>query len=192
MAQDNKQLPEGTDKVIAGASGSSGAATGDAAGRGEETITAEKPARASRGTAAEGTGTVMDKLRSGREKAAGQAADKARDFVGQGIERSSEALGNVGRLVSDTATGLDERLGAEYGDYARRAGEAIENAAQRLASKDPDELIDDTREFVRKSPGVALAGAAIVGFALARLIKSGLDSGRGERARGAGRGDEER
>ena len=112
--------------------------------------------------------------------------------MGQGIERSSEALGNVGRLVSDTATGLDERLGAEYGDYARRAGEAIENAAQRLASKDPDELIDDTREFVRKSPGVALAGAAIVGFALARLIKSGLDSGRGERSGGAGRGDEER
>jgi hypothetical protein len=42
--------------------------------------------------------------------------------------------------------------------------------------------IDDTRVFVRKSPGVALAGAAIVGFALARLIKSGLDSGRSERS----------
>ncbi len=41
-------------------------------------------------------------------------------------------------------------------------------------AKDADELIDDTRNFVRKSPGVALAGAAIVGFALARLIKSGL------------------
>ena len=77
-------------------------------------------------------------------------------------------------------------------DLAERTVEAIENAAQRLASKDPDELIDDTREFVRKSPGVALAGAAIVGFALARLIKSGLDSGRGERSGGAGRGDEER
>ena len=41
--------------------------------------------------------------------------------------------------------------------------------ANSIASKDADELIDDTREFVRKSPGVALAGAAIVGFALARL-----------------------
>ena len=51
---------------------------------------------------------------------------------------------------------------------------AIENAANSLAAKDADELIDDTRDFVRKSPGVALAGAAIVGFALARLIKSGL------------------
>ena len=34
----------------------------------------------------------------------------------------------------------------------------------------------DTRSFVRKSPGVALAGAAIVGFALARLLKAGLST----------------
>ena len=32
---------------------------------------------------------------------------------------------------------------------------------------------------MRKSPGVALAGAAIVGFALARLVKSGFDDARG-------------
>ncbi len=81
-------------------------------------------------------------------------------------------------MVGDTADGIEERLGADYGDYARRAAGAIENAANSLASKDPDELIDDTREFVRKSPGIALAGAAVVGFVLARLIKSGLPASR--------------
>jgi hypothetical protein len=106
-----------------------------------------------------------------------QAADKARGIVGQGLERSAEALANVSKLVGETAGGLDERLGAEYGDYARRAAGAIETAANSLASKDPDELVDDTRQFIRKSPGVALAGAAIAGFAIARLIKSGLSSG---------------
>jgi ElaB/YqjD/DUF883 family membrane-anchored ribosome-binding protein len=118
----------------------------------------------------------MDKVRSGSGKITEQAAGKARDFVGQGIERSAEAIANVSKLVGDTASGLDDRLGQEYGDYARRAAEALENTANRLASKDPDELIDDTRNFVRKSPGVALAGAAIVGFALARLVKSGFSS----------------
>ena len=67
---------------------------------------------------------------------------------------------------------------SEYGEYARKAATAIEDAANRLAAKDADELIDDTREFVRKSPGVALAGAAIIGFALVRLVKSGLDQDR--------------
>ena len=83
-------------------------------------------------------------------------------------------MANVGKLVGETAGGLDERLGEDYGNYARRAAGAIESAANSLASKDPDELVDDTREFIRKSPGVALAGAAIAGFAIARLIKSGL------------------
>ena len=56
-------------------------------------------------------------------------------------------------MIGDTATGIDERLGAEYGDYARKAASAIDNAASSLASKSPDELIDDTRDFVKKSPG---------------------------------------
>jgi hypothetical protein len=218
MAQDEKRLPEGTDKIIAGASGGSGAstgagaATGDAGGGGEETITtdttlvSERPVAASKGAAdrssqgaaggrsgggsSEDSGSMMDKIRSGRDKMSGQAADKAKGFVGQGIERSSDALGNIAKLVTDTAEGLDERLGAEYGDYARRAGSAIEDAARNLGAKDPDELIDDARNFVRKSPGVALAGAAIVGFALARLVKSGLDSasGRTDRGNSSGRG----
>jgi ElaB/YqjD/DUF883 family membrane-anchored ribosome-binding protein len=87
-------------------------------------------------------------------------------------------LSNVSRLVGDTAAGLDERLGEEYGEYARRAASAIENTANSIASKNPDELIEDTRNFVRNSPGIAVAGAAIVGFALARLLKTGLSNDR--------------
>ena len=92
----------------------------------------------------------------------------------QGMERTAEALANVSKMVGDTAPGIDERLGAEYGDYARRAAGAIENVANTIAEKDPDELIEDTRNFVRNSPGIALAGAAVVGFVVARLFKTGL------------------
>ena len=67
-------------------------------------------------------------------------------------------------------------------EYARKAASALEDAANRLSAKNPDELIDDTREFVRKSPGVALAGAAIIGFALVRLVKAGLDQGKNDKS----------
>jgi len=160
MAQQDRELPEGTDTIITGAS---------------ETDTSGSTSRG-RGSRSAGTSALMTKVRGGTDKLSEQAAGKARDFVGQGIERSAEAIANVSKLIGDTASGLDERLGEEYGDYARRAAETLESTANRLASKDPDELIDDTRTFVRKSPGVALAGAAIVGFALARLVKSGLSS----------------
>ena len=129
---------------------------------------------------------LAGKIRGGGEKLVGQAGEKARGLVSQGLERAAETLANAARMVGDTAGGIDERLGEEYGDYARKAATAIDRAATSIGNKDPDELIDDTRDFVRKSPGVALAGAAVVGFALARLIKNGLapegeDSDRDER-----------
>ena len=208
MPDENDDLPEGTDKVILGASAATrndgsdpdlneetdvmvieiddagppaGATTGLSPGglNADSGPTADAPTSSAMATSGGATGkaAVIDKIRTSSEKLSGQAADKARGLVGQGLERGAEALASVGRMVGDTADGIEERMGAEYGDYARRAAAAIEDAANNLASKDADELIDDTRTFVRKSPGVALAGAAVVGFALARLIKAGLDRG---------------
>jgi ElaB/YqjD/DUF883 family membrane-anchored ribosome-binding protein len=159
MADKNTDaLPEGTDAIIAGASGG---------GPKTRTLVPEREVAAAESRLAE-------RVRTGADKLSSQAGEKARGLVSQGLERSAEALANVSKLVGDTAPGIEERLGAEYGDYARRAASAIESTANSIASKDPDELIEDTRNFVRNSPGLALAGAAVVGFVLARLFKTGL------------------
>lgn len=171
MAEQDIDLPEGTDTVTTGAENTGSEGSTASAG-----VTNSGTRGSQEGTSGTGSG-IFDKVRSGGEKLSGQAADRAKDFLGQGIDRSAEALANVGKLIGDTAAGIDERLGEEYGDYARRAADTIEGAANSLASKDPEELIDDTREFIRRSPAIALAGAAIVGFAVARLLKSGLSSG---------------
>lgn len=180
----NPDLPEGTDAVIEGAS-NSGAIIAERATTDEDdgaTVTIKKTASGSSDRSLRGAGAagIGDRLRSGGEKLSSQAGDKARGLVTQGLERTSEALANVSRMVGDTADGIEERLGPDYGDYARRAAGAIEDAANALAAKNPDELIEDTRTFVRNSPGIALAGAAVVGFVLARLVKSGLSAGRGD------------
>ena len=164
MGDDRTDLPEGTDTVIDGA-----AETADLTTESNLPTDTKMPAR--RG----GSNDLRQRIRDGGEKLSNEATDRARGFVSQGLERSAEALSNVSKLVGDTAAGLDERLGQEYGDYARKAASAIENTANNIASKNPDELIEDTRNFVRNSPGLAVAGAAIVGFMVARLIKSGLN-----------------
>jgi ElaB/YqjD/DUF883 family membrane-anchored ribosome-binding protein len=173
-------LPDGTDKVIEGA-----ASTGDGGTVTVEdtALVTEREIPAPRGDAERpvtGSGSpeggLAGRIRSGGEQLASQAGDRARGFVSQGLERTSEALANVAKMVGDTASGVEERLGPEYGDYARRAAGAIENVANSIAEKDPDELIEDTRSFVRNSPGIALAGAAVVGFVVARLLKTGLAS----------------
>lgn len=180
MPDNEAALPEGTDTVIAGASetGTTTDGTSLADDRALADTTSENDRPAIGGGASEGS--LGDRLRSGRERLTSQAGDRARGLVSQGLERGAEALANVGRMIGDTATGIDDRLGSDYGDYARRAAGAIENAANSIASKDPDELIDDARTFVRNSPGIALAGAAVVGFVVARLVKSGLATSRGE------------
>ena len=80
---------------------------------------------------------LADRFRSGREKLTSQAGEKARGLVTQGMERTAEALANVSKMVGDTALGIEERLGPEYGDYARRAAGAIENAANTHRREGP-------------------------------------------------------
>ena len=171
-------LPDGTDTVIAGTTRTSdgGSVTVE-----DGALVTEREIPAPTGDAERpvtGSGSpergLADRLREGREQLANQAGEKARGLVSQGLERTAEALANVSKMVGDTAPGIEERLGSEYGDYARRAAGAIENVASKIAEKDPDELIEDTRSFVRDSPGIALAGAAVVGFVVARLLKTGL------------------
>jgi hypothetical protein len=185
MAQQDTDLPEGTDKVVPGATDTDTSDVTGTSSRGSRSSAGSGSSSGSQSSRSQNSGSqrsgstkdaIMDKVRSGGDKLSQQAAGKARGFVSQGIDRSAEAIANIGKLVGDTACGLDERLGEDYGDYARRAAETLESTANRLASKDPDELIDETRDFIRKSPGVALAGAAIVGFAVARLVKSGLST----------------
>ena len=177
-------LPEGTDTVIEGAAKTEdgGAVTVE-----DTALVTERKIPAPRGNAerpVSGSGSpsqgLADRLRSGREQLASQAGERTRGIVSQSLERTAEALANVSKMVGDTAPGIEERLGPEYGDYARRAAGAIENAANNIAEKDPDELIEDTRNFVRNSPGIALAGAAVVGFVVARLFKTGLASKEGD------------
>ncbi len=166
-------LPEGTDTIINGAG-----VGGDKAARPAHDVTASNADDL--GTRASG---VRDAFKGGTEKLKSTANDRAMGFVTQGIERSSGALSNVSALIGDTAASIDERLGSQYGDYARQAAQAVERAAGSLANKEPDELIDDARNLVRKSPGIALAGAAILGFALVRVVKSGLEGSSGSKSR---------
>jgi ElaB/YqjD/DUF883 family membrane-anchored ribosome-binding protein len=175
MAGDDRSdaLPDGTDTIIEGAARTDETGTVTV----EDTaLVIERETGAPSRTSAGGSTDrgLVDRLREGREQLTGQAGERARGLVTQGLERTSEALANVSKMVGDTAAGIDERLGAEYGDFARRAAGALENVANTIAEKDPDELIEDTRNFVRNSPGIALAGAAVVGFVVARLLKTGL------------------
>ena len=99
-----------------------------------------------------------------------QAKEKAGELAVQGKTRASDALAGLGRLVADNAEVIDDKVGPKYGDYARTASRRMQETAAKIEAKDFDEMGEDAREFVRKSPGLALGLAAVAGFVLARLF----------------------
>ncbi len=112
------------------------------------------------------------------EKLTGQASDKVRAFAEDGKARASGVLEELAQTIEDAATTIDEKIGVQFGGYARSASTAVFDVSRTLADKDVDELVDDARSFVKKSPGIAIGAAAAIGFVLARVVQSGVDANR--------------
>jgi hypothetical protein len=129
-------------------------------------------------------GGVTEQVRGQIYNLRDQAGGKVREFADTGKTRATDLLEELSRVVADTADSIDERLGNNYGEYARKASDSVANLAGNLRGKDVDELYDNVRDAVRKSPGVAIGIAAVVGFTLVRLIKAGLPEDENENRRG--------
>jgi len=120
--------------------------------------------------------SATETLREEAGKLGTQAAEKARAFAGEGKDRASTALDEVAKMMQSAAGDVDAKLGEDYGRYARSAADGISSFADTLRGKQVDDLIDDATAFVKKSPVIAIGTAAAIGFALARLVKSGIDA----------------
>jgi ElaB/YqjD/DUF883 family membrane-anchored ribosome-binding protein len=114
---------------------------------------------------------VKDEMSSFKTK----AADGARAAAEKGKDRASEAVSSISKLIRDSAATIDQNVGSQYGDYARSAADKVEGFAGKMDAKDVDDLVGEARDFVRKSPAVAIGAAAAIGFVLARLVRSGRD-----------------
>ena len=174
MPPRDPELPEGTDQIVNGASSEGGESGGFVA-------------RGSNGGGT--TDRLVSQVRDQVANLRGQAGDKLRSVADDGKNRATNILDDVAGIIEDAARSIDERLGGEYGDYAHRASSAVADFAGRVRDKSVDDIVDDTRDIVRTSPGVAIAAAAVVGFALMRVIRTGLDQasrGNGGRGRSGG------
>lgn len=158
MPPRDPELPEGTDQIVNGASAEEGGDGGGFVARGDSS--SEKLVT-----------QVRDQVSTLRDQAGG----KLRGYADDGKTRATGLLEDVAAIIGDAARSIDERLGSEYGDYAHRASGAVSDFAGKVKDKSVDELVDDTRDFVRKSPTVAIAAAAVVGFAVMRVLRTGLE-----------------
>jgi hypothetical protein len=120
------------------------------------------------------TETVTAKAGELGEKAteyAEQAKVVALDLARQGKTKATGALSVIGETIESNAGVIDEKLGVQYGDYARGAAHTLQSTAATLEAKDIPEIGEDIAGFVRKSPAKALGIAAVAGFLLSRVLR---------------------
>ena len=152
-------LPEGTDHVVRGAAAENEGAGGLAATR-EKLV-----------------GQVREQVSTIRS----QATSRARGFADDGKARATTLLDDFSEVIDEAAGAVDRKFGEDYGEYAHRASAFVSDFAGKIRTRSVDDILGDTRDFVRKSPGIAIGIAAVAGFMLVRLIKTGLDDVSGSR-----------
>jgi len=160
MPRRDQELPEGTDHIVRGA-----AAAGSESGGGGFVATRD----------GSGTDRLVSQVRGQVESLRGQAGGRIRGLADDGKARATGLLDDFSEVITEAARSVDGKFGEDYGEYAHRAAGAVSSFAERMRTKSVDDIVDDTREFVRKSPGIAIGIAAVAGFALMRVIKTGLD-----------------
>jgi ElaB/YqjD/DUF883 family membrane-anchored ribosome-binding protein len=100
-----------------------------------------------------------------------EAKTRASELAVEGKAKASEALSGLGKVVGDNAPTIDDRFGTKYGDYARTASRSLQETAAKLDQKSVEDLGNDAREMVRKSPAAAVGLAALAGFLIASIFR---------------------
>ena len=99
--------------------------------------------------------------------------DKAEELAGRGARAGADTVAAIGKTAETLASSLQDQSPA-VADYVRSTGARIDRLADDLRDKSAGELLNMATEFGRKQPLLLLAGAAVVGFALSRVVKAGL------------------
>lgn len=81
------------------------------------------------------------------------------------VDGIAQALGRTGAQFTEN----DEPTLAEL--VSRLSG-TVGNFATRLREGSVDDLLEDTRAFARRNPGLFLAAGVLAGFALSRFVKA--------------------
>jgi len=204
MPPRDPSLPEGTDKIIdtnaidtggsstggggGGASGKPGGTTSGTAGGNTTGTTAATTGGGDTGSAftfeksGGGTGkaadTIVNQLKDQVSTLKSTGVDRARTVADDGKRQATDFLTTIAEIIQDAAGSVEERLGSQYSGFGNRAADSVTSLANTLNDRSVDDLFDDARAFVRKSPAVAIGIAAVVGFAVARVVRSSIEEAR--------------
>lgn len=127
-------------------------------------------------------GSVRNQAEQVKGEVAGQARELLADARSQVQEQADIQTGRLARAlfqVGGQAVALSEGQPEQSGplaDYAEQAANWLDTCASQIEERGLEGLASDVVDFARRRPGMFLAGAAVVGLGVGRLIRSGAVS----------------
>jgi hypothetical protein len=148
-------------------SSQSGGGTGSASSGGDGGIvdSAKQTAGQMVDSAKNTAGQVVDKVKD----QATSRADEQRQTVASGFEAVAHAFRGMGDGLRNQDQGPVAQYAAELGHAA--AGQ-VDRLANYLRGRDVRQIVNDTEDLARRSPGMFLGGAFAIGFVASRFLKS--------------------
>jgi ElaB/YqjD/DUF883 family membrane-anchored ribosome-binding protein len=144
------------------------AASTDRSGGGNSTVskladTAQQTAQ----QAAEGLKQTASSLAS-------DTRDRMKGLLGEKVASGAELVGQVATSARRAADDL-ERNSPQISGFLRDASARMEQLSRTLNAKSVDELVETASSYARRQPAVLFGAAAVAGFALFRLFKTGSE-----------------
>jgi ElaB/YqjD/DUF883 family membrane-anchored ribosome-binding protein len=113
-----------------------------------------------------GTATRMKKTISHK---AAEAKDTVNEFGRLAADRLDESRESAARALEKTSTSLHSGTD-QFSDAGHYAADRLQATADYVRETDLEGIFEDLQNFVRRHPAQALAGAAILGFLVARRL----------------------
>lgn len=122
----------------------------------------------------EGTGGGFDRDRAEREArdAIGSARDELQALLENQKNAAADRVRDVARALRSTGDELRAKDQHTVAAYVASVADRIEHWSGQLHRRHIDMLARDIQQFATRQPLLCIAGAAVIGFAATRFLKS--------------------
>lgn len=145
-------------------------------------------ARQATAALAETAQQARDQAREAASSLGSEAQQRLQGYMDQQVVTGADLAGQIAGAINTAADELSRTSPALSG-VVRGAGERVRDLSQQFRDKTADEILAETRDFVRHKPALVFGASAALGFLAYRVLNAGMMQGASRERQSAGGDD---
>lgn len=117
-----------------------------------------------------------DQAREAASSLGSEAQERFQGYMDQQVVAGANLAGRIAGAINAAADELG-RTSPALGSAVRGAGDRVQDLSQQFRDKTADEILANTRDFVRHKPALVFGVAAALGFVAYRVLNAGMTQG---------------